>query len=81
MSERCPLWQRGRADRPARVVGELLSLLKIVFGFGNGRTFGQNYIEISMTYIRDHPAAPRSPWQNGYAERLIGSIRRERRPD
>src|SRR5262245_42316765 len=21
--------------------------------------------------------APRSPWQNGYAERLIGSIRRE----
>jgi transposase InsO family protein len=22
-------------------------------------------------------AAPRSPWQNGYAERLIGSIRRE----
>jgi transposase InsO family protein len=27
--------------------------------------------------IRDHPTAPRSPWQNGYAERLIGSIRRE----
>ena len=27
--------------------------------------------------IRDHPAAPRSSWQNGYAERLIGSIRRE----
>jgi transposase InsO family protein len=27
--------------------------------------------------IRDHPAAPRSPWQNGHAERLIGSIRRE----
>jgi transposase InsO family protein len=27
--------------------------------------------------IRDHPIAPRSPWQNGYAERLIGSIRRE----
>jgi hypothetical protein len=23
------------------------------------------------------PQAPRSPWQNGYAERLIGSIRRE----
>ena len=27
--------------------------------------------------IRDKPAAPASPWQNGYAERLIGSIRRE----
>jgi len=27
--------------------------------------------------IRDHPTARRSPWQNGHAERLIGSIRRE----
>jgi transposase InsO family protein len=27
--------------------------------------------------IRDRPTAPRSPWQNGHAERLIGSIRRE----
>jgi len=27
--------------------------------------------------IRDRPIAPHSPWQNGYAERLIGSIRRE----
>ena len=27
--------------------------------------------------IRDHPTAPRSPWQNGHAERLIGSIRCE----
>jgi len=27
--------------------------------------------------IRDRPIAARSPWQNGYAERLIGSIRRE----
>jgi transposase InsO family protein len=27
--------------------------------------------------IRDKPTAPRSPWQNGVAERLIGSIRRE----
>ena len=35
--------------------------------------------------IRDHPTAPRSPWQNGHAERLIGSIppgmpRSHRRP-
>jgi len=27
--------------------------------------------------IRDRPIAPRSPWQNGHTERLIGSIRRE----
>jgi len=27
--------------------------------------------------IRDRPTASRSPWQNAYAERLIGSIRKE----
>jgi transposase InsO family protein len=27
--------------------------------------------------IRDRPTALRSPWQNGYCERLIGSIRRD----
>ena len=27
--------------------------------------------------IRDKPIAPASPWQNGFAERLIGSIRRQ----
>jgi len=27
--------------------------------------------------IRDRPTAPASPWQNGFVERLIGSIRRE----
>ena len=27
--------------------------------------------------IRDKPIAPASPWQNGFAERLIGSIRPE----
>ena len=25
--------------------------------------------------IRDRPISPRSPWQNGYAERLIGTVR------
>src|SRR3981189_2462684 len=27
--------------------------------------------------IRDRPTSPRSPWQNAYAERLIGSAPRE----
>ena len=27
--------------------------------------------------IGDKPIAPGSPWQNGYAERLIGTLRRE----
>ena len=27
--------------------------------------------------IRDRPISARSPWQNGYAERVIGSIRRD----
>jgi transposase InsO family protein len=32
---------------------------------------------LSAMGIRDHPIASRSPWQNGHAERLISSIRRE----
>ena len=32
---------------------------------------------VSAMGIRDRPITPRSPWQNGIAERLIGSIRRE----
>ena len=27
--------------------------------------------------IRDRPISPRSPWQNPYMERLIGTVRRE----
>ena len=42
------------------------------------RAFGLSYTHrIRAMGIRDHPTAPRSPWQNGYVERLIGSIRRE----
>ena len=40
--------------------------------------FGSAYTHrIRAMGIRDHPTAPRSPWQNGHVERLIGSIRRE----
>jgi len=39
-----------------------------------GATFRRR---LSAMGIRDGPTAPRSPWQNGFVERVIGSIRRE----
>jgi transposase InsO family protein len=40
--------------------------------------YGQVFIRRPQSMgIRDRPTSPRSPWQNGYAEKLIGSIRRE----
>jgi hypothetical protein len=40
--------------------------------------YGAAFIRrIRATGIRDRPVSARSPWQNGYAQRLIGSIRRE----
>ena len=40
--------------------------------------FGPAYTRrIRAMEIRDHPTAPRSPWQNGPIERLIGPIRHE----
>jgi transposase InsO family protein len=42
------------------------------------RVYGARFIQrVRAMGIRDRPIAPRSPWQNGYAERLIGSIRRD----
>ena len=42
------------------------------------RCYGQAVTKrLAAMGIRDHPTAPRSPWKNGHAERLIGSIRRE----
>ena len=42
------------------------------------RIYGTVFIRrIRAMGIRDRPTAPRSPWQNGYVERIIGSIRRE----
>src|SRR5260370_2176010 len=40
--------------------------------------FGELFIRrLRSIGIRDRPTSPRSPWQNGFAERLSGSIRRE----
>jgi transposase InsO family protein len=42
------------------------------------RCYGELFVRrVRAMGIRDRPTSPRSPWQNGYAERLIGSIRRE----
>jgi transposase InsO family protein len=42
------------------------------------RTYGRIFRDrLEAMGIMDTPTAPRSPWQNGYAERVIGSIRRE----
>jgi transposase InsO family protein len=44
----------------------------------NDGAYGELFTRrVRSTGIRDRPAAPRSPWQNGYVERVIGSIRRE----
>src|SRR5262249_53526214 len=44
----------------------------------NDRAFGVALkARVRAMGIRDRPTSFRSPWQNGYVERLIGSIRRE----
>jgi transposase InsO family protein len=41
-------------------------------------TYGQAFRDrVTAMGIMEIPTAPRSPWQNGYVERMIGSIRRE----
>ena len=41
-------------------------------------SYGQVYVNrLSAMGIRDRPTAPRSPWQNAYVERVIGSIRHD----
>ena len=42
------------------------------------RTYGRLYRDrLRSMGIQDVPVAPRSPWQNGFVERVIGSLRRE----
>ncbi len=44
----------------------------------NDRAFGVAFkARVRAMGIRDRPTSFRSPWQNGYVERLIGSVRRE----
>jgi transposase InsO family protein len=44
----------------------------------NDRAYGHIFTSRVMAMgIRDRPISPGSPWQNGIAERLIGTVRRE----
>ena len=44
----------------------------------NDRAYGQAFQRrLRAMGIRDRPISPRSPWQNPYAERVIGTLRRE----
>jgi transposase InsO family protein len=44
----------------------------------NDDAYGQAFTSRVRTMgIRDRPISPRSPWQNPYVERLIGTLRRD----
>ena len=44
----------------------------------NDGAYGQGFTSRNQSMgIRDRPISPRSPWQNPYVERLIGTLRRE----
>ena len=44
----------------------------------NDRAYGHVFTRrLRAMGIRDRPISPQSPWQNGHAERLIGTLRRE----
>src|SRR5262249_2517111 len=44
----------------------------------NDRAYGHVFTtRVAAMGIRDRPISPGSPWQNGIAERLIGTLRRE----
>jgi transposase InsO family protein len=44
----------------------------------NDRAYGHVFrSRVRAMGIRDRPISPRSPWQNAYVERLIGTVRRE----
>jgi transposase InsO family protein len=68
---------RRRSGRPA-ISAEIRQLIREMSIANRDACYGSVFIRrLRSLGIRDHPISPRSPWQNGYAERLIGSIRRE----
>jgi transposase InsO family protein len=76
--------ERRRRRLRATTLGESLRIGQSRFVASEGRILDAGeFIGAVVTRrlramgIRDEPTAPASPWQNGFAERLIGSIRRE----
>src|SRR5258708_4443873 len=74
---------RARPGRP-RVQRELPDLIRrwstapTYLVRDNDGAYGKVFTRRLRTMgIRDRPTSPRSPWQNPYAERLIGTLRRE----
>jgi hypothetical protein len=67
------LMKRDRKTRPRMKAVKSTSRNSVRWAFGGIVTR-----RLRAMGIRDKPTAPVSPWQNGFAERLIGSIRRER---
>jgi hypothetical protein len=44
----------------------------------NDGAYGQAFISrVQAMGVRDRPTSPRSPWQNPYVERLIGTLWRD----
>jgi transposase InsO family protein len=71
-----PLGKPGSVERPVLHAGRS-SITRLTFR-DRDRVYSEAFTRrIRGMGIRDRPTAPRSPWQNGNAERLIGSIRRE----
>src|SRR5215204_3550669 len=76
--ELCSNYFSGRVPSSARRGWTALKEHKRYLIRDRDAAYGEVFIRrIQSMGIRDRPTSPRSPWQNGYAERLIGSIRRE----
>ena len=70
---RCPGGVAGATDRGGISVEYGAELLR-----DNDGAYGQAFTgRVRAMGIRDRPISPRSPWQNPYVERLIGTLRRD----
>jgi transposase InsO family protein len=77
-SRREILWLSVTAHPSTEWIARQLTELPRYLVRDRDRIYGDVFIRrLRAVGIRDRPIAPRSPWQNGYAERLIGSIRRD----
>ena len=58
-------------------IGEVRKCPLSVMAFDNDGAYGPTFRRrVRALGIRDRPISTRSPWQNPYAERLIGTLRR-----